>query len=124
MNDATGVIEVFPAALSDFDGHVSLVTDANRAVTRTCRDITGTVPCHRLDTLFSFAGKFVVCKIDVEGHELEVVGGMAEIIRSNRVLLQVEIHGTRSEATLTNLKKQGFDLLGMVHPHDYFLIKE
>ena len=38
-----------------------------------------------------YKGMFIVAKIDVEGFEADVLGGMKDIIRDNACLLQIEI---------------------------------
>jgi FkbM family methyltransferase len=126
MNNATHAVEVFPIALSGFDGHLMLLQDENRAVTQVT-EASGersTIPCSRLDSLVDVKGKVIVCKIDVEGHEADVLRGMTTLIENNKVVLQVEIHDTKRDQMLSQLAELKFELLKEIAPHDYFLIKE
>jgi FkbM family methyltransferase len=126
MNDATNAVEVLPIALSSFDGHLMLLQEENRAVTQVAEttDGRGMIPCSRLDSLVNVKGKAIVCKIDVEGHEADVLRGMANLIKSNKIILQVEIHDARRDQILAQLTELKFELLQKIAPHDYFLIKK
>jgi FkbM family methyltransferase len=126
MNDATQAVEVFPIALSSFDGNLVLLQDENRAVTQVTEasGARSTIACSRLDSLLDVKGKAIVCKIDVEGHEADVIRGMTDLIEHNKIILQVEIHDARREEILAQLTDLNFNLLHKVPPHDYFLVKE
>ncbi len=126
MNDATQAVEVLPIALSSFDGNLVLVQDENRAVTQVTEGSaeSGTILGSRLDSLLDVRGKAIVCKIDVEGHEADVLRGMTALIENNRIILQVEIHDARCDEMLAQLFELKFELLQKVPPHDYFLVKE
>ena len=69
-------------------------------------------------------GKAIVCKLDVEGHEADVLRGMANLIESNKIILHVEIRDARRDEILAQLTDLKFELLQKIPPHDYFLIKE
>ena len=45
----------------------------------------------KIDDLLSFGGKRIFIKIDVEGHEEQVIAGMLDLIRSNDVDIMVEV---------------------------------
>ena len=44
-----------------------------------------------LDSVFAFRGRNICMKIDVEGHEAEVLNGAENLLRHNNVLMQIEI---------------------------------
>jgi len=44
-----------------------------------------------LDSVLPLAGQVVVLKIDVEGHEREVLNGMRRLLAANRCVVQVEV---------------------------------
>lgn len=48
------------------------------------------VNCEPLDALIKFKNKKIAIKIDVEGHEFQVIAGMKELIKNNHCLIQVE----------------------------------
>jgi len=60
------------------------VIDPDTGHPATCRGVT-------IDSLFDFENKLVVIKIDVEGHEPEVLEGMKNLLSKNRCILQVEV---------------------------------
>lgn len=49
----------------------------------------------RMDRFLPVSGKSVFIKIDVEGHEIEVLKGLTEILQANRVRILVETLGNR-----------------------------
>ncbi len=44
-----------------------------------------------LDSIFNFVGRNIAIKMDIEGHEVEALKGMANLLSCNKILLQVEI---------------------------------
>ncbi|MDR3374235.1 MAG: FkbM family methyltransferase [Ancalomicrobiaceae bacterium] len=98
LNDLTDAIVVHRTALSDRDGEISFcrseaIEGGNRGHAGVVADASPnaiSVACARLDSLFTFTGRTVVMKIDVEGHELSVLRGMEQLVRSNRVFMQIE----------------------------------
>lgn len=73
-----------------------------------------------LDDLFSFYGRKIAIKIDVEGHELRVLKGAKKLLSENEVLLQIEIAGSNI-SHLDYLKQNGFRVLNRIGSHDFFL---
>ena len=43
------------------------------------------------DDLFKFQNKVIFFKIDVEGHELQVLEGLFNLFENNKIILQIEI---------------------------------
>jgi FkbM family methyltransferase len=85
-------------------------------------NVTGVVkvPVERLDDLVE--GEADLVKIDVEGAELDVLGGMTRLLESPRVHLVVEWHpllqekaGYAAEALPRLLLEEGFTLVGAAH---------
>ena len=101
VNDAVHAIEAYQYAVSDRDGEVLVEAgpDFNRGRTLVSLKASGEpseqqgIPCRRLDGLLALQDACLVAKIDVEGHELEVLQGMAELLANNRCLLQIEAFG-------------------------------
>ncbi len=73
-----------------------------------------------IDQLFSFRDRTIAVKIDVEGHELNVLQGGKELFRHNRVFLQIEIWPWNSH-TLNWLYENGFKIVNRIDD-DYFLV--
>ena len=55
------------------------------------RQDTIAIKARALDSIFNFSGRNVAIKLDVEGHEVEALKGMVNLLSRNNVLLQVEI---------------------------------
>ena len=110
LNRAENVIEVRRLAVSDREQTFGLyvTTQANRGATRlveqmpdgrpTCRSV-------RADRELDFEGKLLVAKIDVEGHEMEAIEGMAGLLAKNRCVVQLEIWSTPEEEMEIRLAK-------------------
>ena len=52
----------------------------------------------RLDTVLDIAGKLLVVKIDVEGHEEQAVEGLLALLGRNHCVLQIEIWDVATDA--------------------------
>ena len=60
------------------------------------------------DEQFDLKNNIIFIKIDVEGHELSVLNGMAELISNNNIFMQVEIFDHLFENTNSFLNKNNF----------------
>ncbi len=49
------------------------------------------IKARMLDSIFNFVGRNITIKLDVEGHEVEALKRMVNLLSRNKVLLQVEI---------------------------------
>tara|TARA_B100001093_G_scaffold122511_1_gene115217 strand:+ start:51 stop:1583 length:1533 start_codon:yes stop_codon:yes gene_type:complete len=65
-------------------------------------------PFKRGDDLLKIKNKIVFVKIDVEGHEKNVLEGMLKILKRNKVFLQIEIFGRNFKKTNLLLTKNNF----------------
>jgi FkbM family methyltransferase len=102
LNGAENTIEAHRLAASDSERTFGLYlrTHLNRGATQlveTGLDGQGTCRAVRVDNLLDFEGKLLVIKMDVEGHELEAIGGLLGLLAKNRCVLQVEIWGFPEE---------------------------
>lgn len=128
LNNYERLIEVHRLAASNHEGEVvfsdsKLIPGGNRGGTGVVQDSsadTYKVGCGRLDTLAPFRNKFVVAKIDVEGHELETLEGMKNLLLSNDVLFQVESFPNMQEAFFAEAFKLNLKHLGTIGPDHYF----
>ncbi len=73
-----------------------------------------------LDQIFSFRERKLAIKIDVEGHELNVLQGAIQLLTHNSVFLQIEIWPWNS-SNLNWLYEHGFKLLNRIED-DYFMV--
>jgi FkbM family methyltransferase len=96
LNQATTSVRALRLAATDRERTLSLEPDTqdNRGGTRVVelhRETTLTCRGERIDSLLDVEGKLLVIKIDVEGHEVEVVKGLGTLLSKNRFILQIEI---------------------------------
>jgi FkbM family methyltransferase len=96
LNQAQLAIESLQLAASNGDRSFALEPGnaRNRGATRVIEpDVRHPVTCHgiAIDQRFDFANKLLVIKIDVEGHEPEVIDGLRGLLSKNRCIIQVEV---------------------------------
>ncbi len=77
-------------------------------------------PCDKLDNLFSFRGKNIVMKLDVEGHEEAVLNGMENILRHNKIVVQAEAFGPTRERLFAAMERFGFNYTKSILVDHYF----
>ena len=82
---------VYNVALSDFDGECGAILTNNHQNCKLNKDISDTtVETKRLD--FYGFDNVTLIKIDVEGHELEVLNGAIQTIQKNKPVILLEYH--------------------------------
>jgi hypothetical protein len=62
----------------------------------------------QFDRHFSYRGLDILVKIDVEGHEQQVIEGMRGLLAGNRCYLQVEVFDANLGAVGKLLEKLGY----------------
>lgn len=78
------------------------------------------VEARRLDGLWSGEKLPLVAKIDVEGHEIQVLNGMKTMLTTCPSLLQIEIFASTLEATTALLASWGYRVIGSIADDYYF----
>jgi FkbM family methyltransferase len=94
LNDASTAIEALRLAASDRAATFGLRVDSrNRGGSRLVESEDDIATCQavRLDTVLDFAGRLLVAKIDVEGHEEPAIEGLLAVLARNHCVLQIEI---------------------------------
>jgi FkbM family methyltransferase len=109
-------VHVHPVALSSVNGDATLAPPSehgNLGTASMSADGRGaTIPTERLDD--AIRGSFGVMKIDVEGHELDVLRGGEDTIRSGRVRdIVFEDHHASTSPVRDLLRGWGFDITRM-----------
>ena len=120
MNDLEQRIEVHRIAASDSKGEIQL--QENLGISRVVTSGGVAVQALPMDEVFDFRDRVLVIKIDVEGHELAVLDGMAGLLASNRVVLQVEAFADTYDEVSRRLQDAGLRQAGHVAPDDYFFV--
>ncbi len=112
LNSLDDHVRVEACALTDKAGTVSFTTDQDTvnhvaSANETLRVID--VPAQTADALFVKDVPRIV-KIDVEGHEADLLRGAARMLSEPGVwALIIEVSGTKAEAVLTTLLRHGFE---------------
>lgn len=78
------------------------------------------VPATTVDAAVCERGAYILGKVDVEGFEAYVLQGMADTIRDNKVMLQVEIFEANKEAADKVIRELGLRQIHALNP-DYYL---
>jgi FkbM family methyltransferase len=121
VSNANKVLEFVHGAVS----HVFAVKEKANSYHYKNSSITK-VEAKRLDS-FEFKGRDIIIKIDVEGHELEVLEGAEKLLEQKRVKA-VFLDGYDHHATINNmLSSYGFELysaktLAPIKEHDFSLL--
>ncbi len=92
LNNYYDLIDVHNLALSNITGHAFLERSANtsRGTRHLSADGNYRVDSERFDNLFADAGKAAYFKIDIEGHELQMIEGASAFLKNNRCIVLVE----------------------------------
>ena len=75
------------------------------------------------DDTIKFKNKIITCKIDVEGHELDVLKGMINILKKNKLILQIEIFDSEYKKVNSFLKKNDYHQINKIFSdgkNDYY----
>ena len=75
------------------------------------------------DDTMRFKNKIIACKIDVEGHEINVLKGMVKILKKNKLILQIEIFDSEYKKVNSFLKKNNYYLINKIYSdgkNDYY----
>jgi len=101
-------IHVYEYAISSDEGELKFhhFADNNRGRSCIADDGEVVVQTKRLDSVISLKNNTVGIKIDVEGHELDVISGMKETLKNNICVVQIESF----DEILVELQKKMSDL--------------
>lgn len=130
LNGLAGKADVLHAVASGQSGHVSfnLTTDSSRSYSGAGAGPASTVsstlrvPAVVIGDLVEERGVWLVGKIDVEGHELEVLDGMEHLLRNNYGLWQIESLDENVAPLYARMKDLGY-VLDRAIGHDHFFVK-
>jgi FkbM family methyltransferase len=104
-NGLCDIVDARQVAAGAAKGTASLMLNENSALTK-----LGDTGLHApiidviaLDDLLDIRDSMICIKIDVEGHELEVVAGAVNLFRSNGGYAQIECHGDKHAAEIAKI---------------------
>jgi len=77
------------------------------------------------DELIKYINKKLLIKIDVEGHEINVLKGLSRLIKNNKIYMQIEIFHENKENIFNFLEKNDFRFVKNINgnrKNDYFFV--
>ena len=120
-------ITVHEHGISSTTGTASF-EDSEAASSRGTRRIseagTSAIIVKRLDDILTVNGRRVAIKIDVEGHEIQVIEGARNLLANNRCLLQIESDGEQLESIKRQLGDLGYRYLTSYNDHYFTNLQE
>jgi FkbM family methyltransferase len=125
INNLLDSVELHEVALSETAGQMRLVPGAiDGGFSRIVADdeLPGSgyhVNVARLDDFVSFVEQTLAIKIDVEGHECEVLAGMRRTLRRNKCIVQIESFETRDQV-ISMMAEVGYGLVLALYPNFVF----
>jgi len=78
------------------------------------------IQTQKLDDLISLEETRIAIKIDVEGHELDVLSGMAELLAKNTCILQIESFVDKREQVRDILANYGYQMIHNIGSDYYY----
>ncbi len=123
LNRLETAIEVQKLAVTDINGtvHMDLYAETSTGQSRVSDSTSSVpVPAVRLDDFLSLDGMKIFMKIDVEGHELNVVRGMAALLRNNDCFLQIEAFDTTRDELSATMAEFEYRCLHRIGSDHYF----
>jgi FkbM family methyltransferase len=119
LNNLEYKVTSHKVALSDEDDEVVIFVDPNSTgISRidlgdrseSCFTSKEKIQTTKLDSMYHWKNKKIFIKIDVEGHELNVLNGMQKILKSNQCIVLIEaFEGDAAVLLQLKMKEMGFD---------------
>ena len=75
----------------------------------------------RADKKFKIKKKIICLKIDVEGHEINVLNGLNLLFKNNKIFLQIEIFSSNYKKVSKKLLSVGFEKINQINADHYFI---
>jgi FkbM family methyltransferase len=131
LNKLDGIIVAHNAAVSDAPAELAIQDsrshqDGNRSATRLLKaEESAKLPRARrvkavaVDDIISIQDSHLVIKMDVEAHEAHALRGMRNLIRNNKVILQLEIYREQTDGVAPVLRELDMRLIRDMYP-DFF----
>lgn len=131
LNGLDWRVQVHPYALNDQGGRFELFVDPKSTGVSTLlpTEMRSNIGAYRervqiearvFDEEWSLSGIRALVKIDVEGAELKVLGGMRNFIATNKLIFQIETTPETREGVCEILRQSGYGQLGHIGADYYF----
>jgi|TARA_B100001093_G_scaffold281884_1_gene269327 FkbM family methyltransferase len=134
LNNLHNFVEVRIIGLSDESGEVAFMENTGNSTGRSrikATDFSTNVQSNkrkfketkihvdRLDNIIEgVVGSFIAIKIDIEGHELQALHGMRDMLRNNKCILQVESYNPTP--IISFLESLGYPLINKIGEDGYY----
>jgi FkbM family methyltransferase len=130
LNQVVGAVQVIEAAVTARSGSVTFHRAEDRRRVESGLDVDSNdaerissfdVKAVRLDEVLDTQDSFVAAKIDIEGHELQALEGMAGVLARNRCVLQVESFEVNAPRVVAFMGDRGYRVAQRIRD-DYFFV--
>ncbi len=129
LNDHSSKAEIFNTAISDrkeqmrfgivndYSGANSIIGTSIHSTEKFTKEIL--IDCVPLDSIIAEKSRKICMKVDVEGHEKEVITGAKNVLSNNKVIVQLENYD--DDPTVKNLlSSYGYRQIFSMGPDMYF----
>ena len=118
-------ILVYNYALSKEDGELRFHRhpENNRGKSCIADDGETVVQAARLDSIIKMKSEVIGIKIDVEGHEVDVISGMTEMLANNDCVLQIESFSDSLPHLKKAMENMGYTMINTIIDDHYFVKK-
>ena len=72
-----------------------------------------------IDSVITDTGRYILMKLDVEGHEAQVLRGMAQTVSNNKVVLQIEVFDEHADRVMAEVEALGLRTIHAIYPDRY-----
>lgn len=92
----------------------------NRGKSHITNDGEIIVKAKKLDSLITVTNEMIGIKIDIEGHEIEAISGMTELLKQNRCILQIESFTQTLPELITIMSELGYSNIYDIDSDHFF----
>lgn len=130
FNDLAEKIECHNIAISDHHTNITFLIESNLSGRNSVKSTSihseaqfsqhETIEANSLDNIIKINGTRIAIKIDVEGHEMNVINGAESLLINNECILQIECFDVNKEAVENRLRNIGYNLFFEIGSDRYF----
>lgn len=128
LNKAAGRIRAVNKAISEKEGTLNFWDsndhpDGNRAgvgvIAWDEARVGYPVDAVSIDAFVPVTGRHILMKLDVEGHETQVLRGLTQTVANNKVVMQVEIFEQHHDQVFAEVERLGLRTIHTIYPDHY-----